>query len=242
MSKEVVTEENYKRIVLKRMITLCWIFLFVCFIIKIFGGNFFRFVGESPIVEFIIAHKWLLLAVQFIFYTIQSYLFLNIMLKDKHNKIVFVGTIIVFILKSLADFYGIFIIISFICEAIFLIVLPIIFGEKWYKPILLVVLLLLFQSLSMVVKNVTMLSFINESVVAFVYMIDYYIMLGLTYLYTKLGGNIMQFGFFFLSKDKAQLEAYKNVVIKKHIAESDKLKDKHSKELAKIDDKIAKAK
>ena len=52
----------------------------------------------------------------------------------------------------------------------------------------------------------------------------------------------MHFGFFFLSKDKAQLEAYKNVVIKKHIAENDKLKDKHSKELAKIDAKIAKAK
>lgn len=242
MSKEVVTEENYKRIVLRRMITLCWIFLFACFIIKIFGGNFFRFIGESDAVEFIAQHWLLLTAVQFVFYTIQSYLYLNIMLKDKYNKFVISGTILVFITKCLTDFSSVFIVISFICEAIFLFVLPVVLGQKWYKPILFMILLLVFQSLSMFIKEVTLLSFINADVVAFVYMIDYYIMLVLTYLYAKLGGNFMKFGFFFLSKDKAQLEAYKNVVIKKHIAESDKLKDKHSKELAKIDAKIAKAK
>lgn len=40
MKKEVVTEDNYKQIVLKRMIIICWVILFVCFIIKIFGGDF----------------------------------------------------------------------------------------------------------------------------------------------------------------------------------------------------------
>ena len=45
--KVATNEDNYKEIVLKRAINLCWFLLFVCFIIKIFGGNFFNIVCEK---------------------------------------------------------------------------------------------------------------------------------------------------------------------------------------------------
>jgi hypothetical protein len=164
------------------------------------------------------------------------------MLKDKHNKIVFVCTILMFLSKCLVDIDRSFAVISVILETSIMIIMPIIFRVKWYKPILLYIALSIFQVMSMFIKEVTTTSFINADIVAFVYMIDYYIMLVLTYLYSKLGGKFMKFGFLFLSKDKVQLEAYKNIVVKRHLAEDEKLKNKHSKELSKIDDRIAKAK
>ena len=45
---KVVTNDNYKQKVLQRMILVCWIILLICFVIKLFGGNFFAFVGSSP--------------------------------------------------------------------------------------------------------------------------------------------------------------------------------------------------
>lgn len=49
MNKEVVeqqdnvvtTKDKYNRVI-KRSIILCWIALAICFIVKIFGGNFLR--------------------------------------------------------------------------------------------------------------------------------------------------------------------------------------------------------
>ena len=51
MNKEVVeqqdnvvtTKDKYNRVI-KRSIILCWIALAICFIVKIFGGNFFEIV------------------------------------------------------------------------------------------------------------------------------------------------------------------------------------------------------
>ena len=83
----------------------------------------------------------------------------------------------------------------------------------------------------MFTKNIGLIDFPYDNVVGYVFMIDYYIMLGLTLLYYKKGDFKMTLGFWFLSKDKAQLEAYKQIVTKKY-----------EKKIAKIDAKIEKAK
>ena len=54
MNKEVVeqqdnvvtTRDKYNRVI-KRSIILCWIALAICFIVKIFGGNFFEIVVHN---------------------------------------------------------------------------------------------------------------------------------------------------------------------------------------------------
>ena len=54
MNKEVVeqqdnvvtTKDKYNRVI-KRSIILCWIALAICFIVKIFGGNFFEIVVHN---------------------------------------------------------------------------------------------------------------------------------------------------------------------------------------------------
>lgn len=54
MNKEIVeqqdnvvtTKDKYNRVI-KRSIILCWIALAICFIVKIFGGNFFEIVVHN---------------------------------------------------------------------------------------------------------------------------------------------------------------------------------------------------
>lgn len=236
--KEVVTKDNYKQIVLKRMITLCWILLAVCFVIKLFGGNFFTFIGESKVAEYIEKHFWLLTIVQFVFYLVQSFLYYLVVFKDKHKCLIVIFTAIMFTFKVLSALYEQLFILSTVAEIIFLIIIPILYNKKeWYIPIILNVLMVVYQLISLFVKNINIISFPDTTIVGYVYMIDYYIMLGLTYLYFKKGDFKMgRLGFWFLSKNKEQLEAYKAIVVKR----KDRKNRKYDEKINKIDEKIAK--
>lgn len=241
MNKDkVVTEDNYKQVVLKRMIALCWVLLGICFVVKLFGGNFFAFVGESAVVEYIAKHEWLLCIVQFIFYYIQSMLYFGIFIKHK-PILTSIVSIILFICKYLLDIIPIFLTISLILEVILLIGLPIIFKHKWYNVVVIFILLTVFQVVSLFTKNIGIISFPYEHIVGFVFMIDYYIMLALVFLYSRKGDiNFMKLGFLFLSSDVTQLEAYKKVITDKHIKKVAKLNIRHDNKVAKIDAKIKK--
>lgn len=228
--KEVVTEDNYKQVVLKRMITLCWVLLGICFVIKIFGGNFFAFVGKSAVVEYIAQHLWLFIIVQFIFYYFGTIILLSCLHKGKGFIINSVSTVLMFSAKLLAVLNLILTFVSFIIESIFLIVVPIILDRKyWFSPIVINILVIVFQLISMFIKDITFTTFPYAGIVGYIYMIDYYIMLVLMYLYYKKGDFKMTLGVWFLSKDITQLEAYKGI-----------LKDKYEKKVAKIDAKIEK--
>lgn len=226
---KVVTEDNYKQVVLKRMITLCWVLLGICFVVKIFGGNFFAFVGDSEVVRYIESNYVLLTIVQFVFYFAQSYLYLTSVIKGK-TVLKIVVTVLLFTLKALLIIDEVFITISMIAETLILIFLPIIFKCKWYNSIIMYLLLMLFQLISLFTKNIGIISFPDTTLVGYVYMIDYYIMLLLTMLYSRKGDiNFMRLGFLFLSNDTTQLEAYKEV-----------LKTKYEKKVAKVDARIEK--
>lgn len=229
---KVVTNDNYKQKVLQRMILVCWIILLICFVIKLFGGNFFAFVGESKIVEYIAYHLWAFIPIQFIFYALQSFLYFGIIFKCRRIKLSLLLTMICFSAKLCCILTGINIVFGFIVEFICLIIIPIIINPReWYMPVILNILILIYQTISTFTKNIGLIDFPYDNVVGYVFMIDYYIMLGLTLLYYKKGDFKMTLGFWFLSKDKAQLEAYKQIVTKKY-----------EKKIAKIDAKIEKAK
>lgn len=235
--KEVVTGDNYKQIVLKRMIILCWVLLAICFFVKLFGGNFFAFIGESKVAEYIANHLWLFSIVQFVFYTIQSLLYFGIVFKDKKKILTIIITIVCYSIKLVTVIFNLPTFISFIVEFIGLIIIPVSINIKeWCVPLVLNILLLVYQVVSTFIKNIGIVSFPYENVVGYIFMIDYYIMLVLTYLYYKRRGFKMTLGFWFLSKDKAQLEAYKDILVKKH----EKRVAKHNKKINKIEERIAK--
>lgn len=227
----VVTEDNYKQVVLKRMIALCWVLLGVCFVVKIFGGNFFAFVGESEFIKWLSTNKILLGAVQFILYCVGTMLYFLTLFKNKNIIYCVVCTLITGILKQFVDVSDIFIYLSLTIEAVFVFIIPAIIKKKqWYNVIIMGILLLVFQMVSMFVKNIGIINFPYDETVGFIFLIDYYIMLSLVYLYSIKGDmDFMKLGLFFLSNDTTQLEAYKGI-----------LKDKYEKKVAKIDAKIEK--
>lgn len=232
MNKDkVVTEYNYKQIVLKRMITLCWVLLGICFVVKLFGGNFFAFVGESKVANLICNNVYLLTSVQFLFYFIGTYINLLIVFKDKFKVLNILFTLLMFGAKTLCNFGFIPAFVAMIVELIFLIIIPIIINPKdWYLPIVVMAVIFIFQYIAMFTKNIGLVCFPDNALAGFVFMIDYYIMLLLSYLYFKKERfTIMMLGVLFLSSDTTQLEAYKGI-----------LKDKYEKKVAKIDAKIEK--
>lgn len=239
--KEVVTEDNYKRKSLGRAITLCWTLLIVCFVVKLFGGNFFAYIGESKVANYIEQHFWLLTLVQFVFYFIGTYILLLITYKGKRKVINIISIIVMFIVKVLVFTYIIPEEFSYTAEAVGLILLPIILGINWKYAIFVQVEVLLFQVISLFTKNLSIFNFPDTEITAYMYMIDYYIMLMLSYLYLKKGDFLMgRLGVWFLSTDKTQLEAYK-----KHLeAKKDKkialINKKHDAKVAKVDAKIEK--
>lgn len=235
--KEVVTGDNYKQIVLKRMIILCWVLLAICFFVKLFGGNFFAFIGERKVAEYIATNLWLFSIVQFIFYSFGTFFVLSTIYKNNYKLLNIISIILSYTIKLLATLQIIPTYFGFIGELIFVILIPIFINKKeWYVPIVLNILIIIFQVISLFTKNLGIVDFPYENVVAYVYMIDYYIMVVLMYLYLKRRNFNMTLGLWFLSKDKAQLEAYKDILVKKH----EKRVAKHNKKINKIEERIAK--
>jgi hypothetical protein len=241
--KEVVTEENYKRKSIGRAIVLCWILLAICFVVKLFGGNFFAYIGESEVANYIEERWYLLKPLQCLFYMIQSLLFLPILYNFKHKRFVIISSIVLSIFKNIIRLSNSLMIISFILEFVFLIILPIIICNKPKRVVIVNILLVIFQIISLLTKNISVVSFPSTTIVGYLYMVDYYIMLALTNLYFKYGGiRFMELGFWFLSTDKTQLEAYKKHLETKKDKKIALINKKHDKKVAKVDARIAKAK
>ena len=239
--KEVVTKDNYKRKVLGRMITVCWALLLICFVVKIFGGNFFAFIGESKVVDYIETNKYLLIIFQFVLYMIGTYPVMMTLHGGKHCKLSILVICIMFVFKQFIEVSSTLEIIATVVEFIGLILIPIILKNKWYKVLGVNILIVLFQIISMITKNISVLDFPYETVVGYVYMIDYYIMLYLMWLYSKKGEIDMgKIGIWFLSTDETQLNEYKKHLEAKKAKKKELIDKKYNKKIAAVDTRLEK--
>lgn len=239
--KEVVTKDNYKRKVLGRMITVCWTLLLICFVVKIFGGNFFAFIGESSIIEYIEQRWYLIKPIQCLFYMLQSLLFVSVLYDFKHKKFVIISSFVLAVIKNIIRLNAILMVIAFVLEFLFLILLPMIVSKKPLKVIVVNLLLVLFQMISLMTKNIGLVVLPTGTIVMYAFMIDYYIMLILMHLYFKLGGlNIMEWGFWFLSNDEAQLNEYKKHLEAKKAKKKELIDKKYNKKIAAVNTRIEK--
>lgn len=192
-----ITKDNYKEVVLKRGIILCWVFLLVCFAIKIFGGNFFGIVcTNETFVKFcsFVDTSFLRFIMMFLYFMFDScMIFLiiapHIKIKSKRFIIYLVFCLIYFGVKILAEL-GIAFTNNTIMSIVTIVYLYLIlaFTTKRYVASLLVVIYdTLLVVLSTVIKNIGFNGFMDESMlIAMIFYIDYYILLILTHLYTKL--------------------------------------------------------
>lgn len=169
------------------LITMSWLLLIVCLIIKLFGGNWFELGSEnSKFIQFcnyVETNKPLKMGIACLINLLSGYISLCPIINVKKLSI---KHIIIFfplmIFKSIISWYNST--ISFVLDVIILLVLTTIFNKSFKRTILSFVLITLFQLISLVIRNLSF-DFNNSNTVIenYLYQIDYYIMLILFYLY-----------------------------------------------------------
>lgn len=197
-SREVVTKDNYKQIVLKRMIILCWILLGVCFVVKIFGGNFFNIVCQNErfikACEFVDKNVWLQYLIGCISTLFLQTLYLLAISKHlwftrkREFVIVLLSTLVGVALRMINNW------LPLIMDIYQYIVMPFLIKDQFkirVKVLRIVasyVMTFVFQLVSLIVKNLSF-GFTTSNynfVISIIFMIDVYIMVVLYYLYINL--------------------------------------------------------
>lgn len=168
------------------LITMCWVLLFVCVIIKLFGGNWFDFKTENSnfnkFCNYVDKTKWLKIVIGCIIYLISGYFVISVILNEKIK------------LKHIAMFYPLMITkaiiswynndISYILEMLIIVILPIILTRNWKRVLIFNVIILGLQIITIFIRNMSVgFNDNNTFIVQFFSQIDYYIMLILIYLY-----------------------------------------------------------
>lgn len=189
-------DKDYKEIILKRAIILCWVLLIICFIIKLCGGNYFNimcnnenFIKFCNFIENSII-KYIIYLFSFIF---SSYLLLKIVKPDfkilsLKSLLFLICCIIVWAFKLLIELniFTINTLIVNILDFVILYVLLVIFTKRPLLSIFAVILLFVFSIISSLVKGIGIDSSITDNYfVAQIFLIDYYLMLVLSVLYSK---------------------------------------------------------
>lgn len=187
---EKLDKERY----LKRVIVVCWIALAICFGIKLFGGNLFEIMCNNEnfikVCEYADNHFLAKYIIYFAQCFIQQYFFtLAIIQEIKMNRFQFLIT-------TITVFIGVFIkllnpTIGFVFDIWQAIVMPALFSiknpKRHWNIILANVLIIIFQLISMFVKNVNSIVVHNEGVlVASIFLIDVLLMILLYYAYSNI--------------------------------------------------------
>ena len=186
----MMTKHKYE-VVIKSM----WIMLFAYFIIKIFGGNYFEIVCNwktfKSVCDFIDNHLVVKMIVACANLLFSSYFILCALYQKKHlSKKDILIFLPLHIAKSVLGWY--IPILSFVLDIVILIIIPTIQLKSIKRPLITCGLMIMFQIISIITKNLSLHKFMNNAtLVNLIYSIDYIVMIIMYYLYTlkKKGGK-----------------------------------------------------
>ena len=190
---------------IKRAIILCWIMLVACFAIKLFGGNWFEVVCTnehfSNFCEYVENNRAVYVSFSLFVYIIPTlFVILSVCNKPKPNKKELLFFLISLLVIRLSRYISTD--LKSILELVFILLVPIFldfvytkdikmsFKKNWYRGIVGNALVLLFQTISLLTKNVGLKLLNDNLVVTYILLIDYYIMITLYYLYIKLKSEV----------------------------------------------------
>ena len=187
---EKLDKERY----LKRVIIVCWIALAICFGIKLFGGNLFEIMCENEnfikVCEYADSHWWAYYLISVIISLINTYFFiLAVMQETKYKKWQLIMVILTVLLTNIVKCINAK--LSFITDIWQMIAMPCIFTIKtprkhWYVLIG-NALLMIFQLVSIFVKNVKSVFITNNGVlISAIFAIDVLLMVILYFAYMNI--------------------------------------------------------
>ncbi len=226
----------------RRVIIISWASLALCFIVKIFGGNYFEIMTQNEnykaLCEYADTHLWLkytigLLSTMFC----HSFYILAILQKYKMSLKDFLWTFISVALCCLIKLFnqtigGIFDI--WIAFGLPFVLLGKDFKKKWWYVFVAYALTFAFQLLSLLVKNLGITNVSETYFIGLIYMIDVYIMCVLYYLYINYEKERREMGILwmiFAGKPEDKLLAMKE----KRLAKMKKNNEENAKYQAEID-------
>ena len=191
-----ITKDNYREVVLKRSIIICWVLLAICLVIKIFGGNFFTIVCENEkFVAFCIYFDstFIKYVIYIGYFLLESNIFALILkpdtkLKNKRFVVYLMSCVLFWIIKVLVENNIIKISVSLFSfiSMIILYLLLFMFSKKPVKSLLIILYQFAIAFVSSFIKNISFGGFMSSSaLLTFIFYIDYYIVFILTYLYEK---------------------------------------------------------
>lgn len=184
IDNQTTTRKKYDRVI-KLNIILCWVFLIICFIIKLLGGSFFNVGTENKrfieLCNFI--DKYLQIPVQILFYFINGWLYFCgcfRIIKPKWKDVI----VILSTLTALCVLKQFSLIAGTIVECVAMILIPIAYKKtKWYMSILYCALYNIFGFISAFTKNITNLKLSNNTLIGVLFSIDVFFMLSLFMFY-----------------------------------------------------------
>ena len=205
---------------LRRVIFISWASLALCFVIKIFGGNFFEIICDNPnykaLCEYSETHIWLDFILSFTSsYICQSFYILSILQKYKYNLKEFILTTVSVIASVTIRYFNTP--ISILFDIWLMAGLPILLLGKQYKKYWQVLiawfLTFAFQFISLIVKDLAIKPVDENIFLVLIYGIDVYIMCFLYYLYRNFSKkeqtNMGRFWVMFMGKPVDKLKAMK---------------------------------
>ena len=189
-SMEKLDKERY----LKRVIIVCWIALAICFGIKLFGGNLFKIMCENEnfikVCEYADNHWWAYYLINALNSFVLTYFYtLAVCQKLKYDKwqliviiaTVFVGTMIKYYSNTIGLIFDVWQMIIMPC--LFTIKTP----KKHWNTLIGNILVLIFQMVSLFVKNIGLRIITREStLLVVIFSIDVFLMVILYYLYANI--------------------------------------------------------
>lgn len=183
-----------KKKYLQRVIIVSWIALIICFVIKLFGGNLFEIVCTNEtfiaICDYADTHLWANYLISALYCFISLYFFtLAIMQKTKYKAWQLIILILTVLggtaLKIWNSTYGLYF------DIWQFIIMPAIFLSKQFKKYLNIIIanvsLIVFQLISMYVKDIEIGTILGDSVlVGTIYSIDILLMVILYFAYVNI--------------------------------------------------------
>lgn len=169
------------------LIVVSWIVLIICLIIKLFGGNWFELGTENDkfiaFCQFVDNTMWLKMTLACLIYLFTTYPIICIILNKKYLSIkLSIIFIPIMITKSILGWYNT--LIASIIDIFITFIIPIILTRNWKRPIITIILILLFQIISIIFRNISFnFNFDNTFLQQTIYQVDYYLMILLFYLY-----------------------------------------------------------
>lgn len=188
---------------IKRAIALCWIMLVACFVVKLFGGNWFEVVCTNEhflqVCKFIENNRIVYETISFVMYVVPT-VFIVLSFSLVPNPSAKQVAAIVYVLIFLWSTTFVSLNLKLFLEPIAFIILPIglnyakskdtnfksVLKKTWYYGMVGYAMSFSFQLISLLTRNLGIKIISDDVVVTFIMLIDYYIMLLLYYLYVKL--------------------------------------------------------